>query len=235
MKKTLLALAAATTALVASPSVALADTAFNVGVTTDYRYRGISQSRLKPAIQGGVDWSEGGFYLGTWASSIQWVEDGGGKSKYEIDFYGGYKGELAKDVTFDVGVLKYVYRTARLNPSPNTLEFYGAVTFGMFTAKYSHSTSNLFGFANSKGSAYLDLSAAVDLGDGWTLTPHLGRQQVKNNGNFSYTDWSVMLGKDFSGLVVNVGFVGTNTDNYTGPNSKNLGKNALVAGLKYNF
>jgi uncharacterized protein (TIGR02001 family) len=74
---------------------------FNAGVVTDYRYRGISQTRLKPAVQGGLDFAhKSGFYLGAWASTIKWIEDSGGPDgKVELDLYGGYKGELAKGLT----------------------------------------------------------------------------------------------------------------------------------------
>ncbi|MDO8455890.1 MAG: TorF family putative porin, partial [Burkholderiaceae bacterium] len=65
----------------AAPAAAAApenSLSYNVGVVTDYRYRGISQSRLKPAVQGGIDFSHtSGLYVGTWASSIQWVKDAG--------------------------------------------------------------------------------------------------------------------------------------------------------------
>lgn len=165
MKKTLLALLAASAAFTALP--ALADEApdplsFNLGAVTEYRYRGIAQSRLKPALQGGADYAAAnGFYIGTWASTIKWVKDGGGDGNLEVDVYGGYKTEVASGVTLDVGLLQYVYPSNKLNPSANTLEVYGAVTFGVVTAKYSHSTSNLFGFADSKGSGYLDVSATL--------------------------------------------------------------------------
>src|SRR5687767_7899350 len=57
---------------------------FNVGAVTDYRYRGISQSRLKPALQGGVDYTHGsGFYVGAWASTIKWIKDAGGDADVE--------------------------------------------------------------------------------------------------------------------------------------------------------
>ena len=186
MKKSILgALAPTLAALVVSslPAASYADLAFNVGAVTDYRYRGISQTRLKPALQGGVDYSNGGFYLGTWASTIKWIKDGGGDADVEIDLYGGYKFELAKDTTLDVGLLTYQYPSNKLATSANTTEVYAALTAGIFTAKYSHSVSNLFGFADSKSSGYLDLSAAVDLGEGLTLTPHLGYQKVAKNGN----------------------------------------------------
>lgn len=208
---------------------------FNVSLTTDYRYRGISQTRLKPALQGGADYDFGnGFYIGTWASTIKWIKDGGGDGNVEIDLYGGYKTEISKGLTLDVGLLQYVYPSNALNPSANTLEIYGALTFGVFTAKYSHSTSNLFGFADSKGSGYLDLSAAIDLGDGMTLTPHIGHQSVRHSGEYSYTDYSLTLNKDYAGFLWGVSAVGTSTDAYQGV-GKNLGKSALVLSVKKTF
>ena len=94
MKKTLLAVAAA---LAASPRCRRSRTpqfSGNVGLTTDYRYRGISQTRLKPALQGGVDYGlPAGFYVGAWASTIKWIDDiPGGDSSVEIDLYGGREG-----------------------------------------------------------------------------------------------------------------------------------------------
>jgi uncharacterized protein (TIGR02001 family) len=218
---------------------------FNAGLVTDYRYRGISQSRLKPALQGGIDFAhKSGFYLGTWASTIKWIKDiPGGDASVEIDVYGGYKNTIGS-LGYDVGVLTYQYPNNSLNPSTNTTEIYGALTFGPATLKYSHSTSNLFGFADSKGSGYLDLSATFDLGDGWSVVPHVGHQKVdgNNNGIFSYTDYSIALNKDFgNGLVASLTAVDTNVKKvngvpvYISPNGKNLGKSGLVAGIKYNF
>jgi uncharacterized protein (TIGR02001 family) len=223
------------------PSVALADLSFNVGAVSDYRYRGISQSRLKPAVQGGVDWSFGSFYVGAWASSIKWIEDAGGDAKAEIDLYGGYKWELAKDMTLDVGFLTYQYPSHKLAVSPNTNEVYAAFTFGPATAKYSHSISNLFGFSDSKGSGYFDLTANFEVGP-VTLTPHLGYQKVAKNGNFSYTDYSLLVSKEVvKGLTLSGGVVGADTKKiagtpaYISPGGKDLGKAGAVVGAKYVF
>lgn len=236
MKKLLLA-AAALTALGTAPAISHADVAFNVGATTDYRYRGISQTRLKPALQGGVDFSDGGFYLGAWASTIKWIKDGGGDSNIELDLYGGYKGEVSKGVNYDIGLLHYNYASNKLNPSANTTELYGALSFGPATLKYSRSLTNLFGFAKSKGSGYLDLTATFEVADGWTIAPHIGRQSVSGGGNgkYSYTDYSLTLSKDFSGLVVSAAVIGTNTKEYKSPGGKNLGRSGVVLGVKYNF
>ena len=214
--------------------------AFNAGAVSEYRYRGISQTRLQPALQGGVDYTDkSGFYVGAWASTIKWIKDAGGSAPVELDLYGGYKGS-AGDVAYDVGFLRYEYNNNKLNPSANTNEVYGALTYGVFTAKYSHATSNLFGFADSKKSGYLDLSATLDLGDGYTLVPHLGRQNVEGTGNdkYSYTDYALTLGKDLgNGLAASAALIGTDAKSgaYVSPAGKDLGKATVVVGLKYTF
>lgn len=211
---------------------------FNVGGVSDYRYRGISQSRLKPAVQGGIDYADkSGFYVGAWASSIKWIKDAGGDASMELDLYGGYKGAVG-DVAYDVGFLRYEYPSNKLAVSANTNELYGAVTMGPATLKYSHAVSNLFGFADSKNSYYVDLSASFDLGEGFSLVPHVGYQSVKNNSDFSYTDYSLTLGKDLgNGLSATAALVGTDADKalYITPAGKFTGKTGVVVGLKYAF
>jgi len=260
MNKTLLALASSLV-IAALPQLALAQTAapaapaepeasplsFNVSITTDYRYRGISQSRLKPAIQGGVDYAlPGGFYVGAWASSIKWIKDAGGGASAEVDLYGGYKGEITKDLTYDVGVLTYQYPKNDLATSANTTEIYGALTYGPATLKYSHSLTNLFGFADSKNSGYVDLSATFEVGPAVQVIPHVGYQKIAGgaNSDFSYTDYSLTLGKDFSGFFVSVTAVGTSTKSVSGnaggyaypaPDGKNLGRADLVLAVKKTF
>ena len=233
-----LALSGAAFAQTAAPAAPAPDytLSFNVGAVTDYRYRGISQSRKKAALQGGIDFAHSsGFYLGTWATTIKWVKDGGGNAGGEFDFYGGYKG-TAGAIGYDLGILTYQYPDHSLPISPNTTEIYGAGTYGPVTLKYSHATTNLFGFANSKNSYYLDLSALFDLGNGWSLTPHIGYQKVKNNSASSYTDYALTLGKDFGGgLSATAAVIGTDNDTYVGPGGKNLGKSTLVLGVKYAF
>ena len=238
----LIALAVSSLASVAQAQTAPAEPestlSYNVGAVTDYRYRGISQSRLQPALQGGVDYADkSGFYVGAWGSTIKWIKDVGGDANVEIDLYGGYKGAVG-DVAYDVGFLRYEYPSNKLAISANTNEVYGAVTYGLFTAKYSHAVSNLFGFDNSKNSYYLDLSAALDLGDGYSLTPHVGRQAVKNNGAYSYNDYALTLAKDLgNGLSVSAAVIDTNADKalYVTPAGKFTGKTGAVLGLKYSF
>jgi len=251
MKKPLLstALSAAVLSLgAAAPIDVLAQAAapaaspltFNVGVVSEYRYRGISQTRFQPAVQGGPDYAfSSGFYLGAWASTIKWIKDAKGGADVELDLYGGYKGTIAEGLSYDVGALRYVYPSNGLKPSADTQEIYGAITAGAFTVKYSHATSNLFGFADSTGSGYLDVTGSFDLGSGYMLAPHVGHQRVagKGNGIYSYTDYSLTLSKDFSGVVPSISIIGTDAQkgSYVAPNGKQLGRSGVVVGLKYNF
>jgi len=224
----------------AAPAAPESTLSFNVGAVNEYRYRGISQSRLEPALQGGADYADkSGAYIGVWGSSIKWVKDGGGKSNAEVDIYGGYKFTVG-EVGYDVGFLRYEYANNSLAVSANTNELYGAVTMGPATLKYSRSTGNLFGFAGSKGSSYIDITATYDLGNGYSLAPHLGYQSVKgaDNSNYSYTDYALTLGKDLgNGLAVSAAVIGTDATKgaYVSPAGKQLGKAGLVVGLKYTF
>jgi len=219
---------------------------FNVGATTDYRYRGLSQSRLQPAVQGGIDYADkSGFYVGAWGSTIKWIKDTPGVTKgaTELDIYAGFKGAVG-DVAYDLGLLSYVYSgnnygnaTAGGTKSANTNEAYAAVTLGPVTAKYSHAFSDLFGNAGTKNSYYLDLSALFDLGNGFTLTPHVGYQKFNNLDIATYTDYALTLTKDLgNGLTVSGALVGTDADKvfYSLKNKFN-GKSGVTVGLKYAF
>ncbi|WP_088279962.1 TorF family putative porin [Ideonella sp. A 288] len=246
MKNSLIALSFVAAAA-ALPTASYADLAFNVGAVSDYRYRGISQTRLKPALQGGIDFTSGGLYIGAWASTIKWIDDARGDAKIEVDLYAGYKGEIVKDVGYDVGILNYWYPSAVTSgwsatpyTNPNTTELYGAVTYGPVTAKYSHGLTSLFGNPDSKNSYYLDLSATFDVA-GFSVVPHVGYQKVKNTANASYTDYSITVSKDFNGIVPSLAIVGTDADKgfyvpgVNANSTKFLGKAALVLGVKYNF
>jgi uncharacterized protein (TIGR02001 family) len=243
----------------------------NVTVVNDYRYRGISQSNFKPAIQGGFDYAhESGLYIGNWNSSISWISDAasaGGRNNVsapiEMDFYAGFKKELiGEGFASDLGVLQYYYPTSGL-PSgatnPNTTEIYAAqnFTFGPVTgfAKVSYAVSTLFGFTNSTGSYYPDLTVNYDTGVwGLALNGHIGYQYVAGSNNgvnynnlsnsalYSYTDWKAGVTKDFGGgLSGSLAYVGTNaptnggTYGYQSPSGKNLGKSTGLISLTKTF
>ncbi|MBY0239609.1 MAG: TorF family putative porin [Burkholderiaceae bacterium] len=206
------------------------EVSFNAAVTTDYRYRGISQTRLKPALQAGADYVNNptGLYVGTWASSIKWVKDGGGDTNVEIDIYAGKRGEIAPGVSYDVGGLYYLYPSNGLKPSANTFELYGQVGYGPATLKYSTSTTNLFGFADSKRSGYLDAQVNQEIAEGLVLNLHVGHQKVSHNSAASYTDYKIGVTKDFGVASVSLAVVKANSSAYVGAGGKDLAKTGAV-------
>lgn len=236
--------------------------AYNVGVVSQYRYRGLAQTHGLPALQGGLDYSNAnGVYLGVWASNIRWIKDASTTSsgnvvnvdgKSEVDIYGGYKFETS-GITYDLGVLAYQYPGNTLKNisstdlmNANTTEVYGAATAGVYTIKYSRATSNLFGYKNSSGSTYIDLIANFDMGSGFTLSPHIGRQAVKGTsssyypGGLSYTDYALTLAKDMgngvSGTIAAISTNAKNNSNFlSNKTNYNAAKDTVVVGVKYTF
>ncbi len=164
----------------------------NIGLFSQYIFRGLNQTDRQPALQGGFDYSHSsGFYLGTWGSNISWLRENattlvggapvaagtyGQGGSLELDFYGGYKWSFG-DFGLDLGTLYYWYpgktqipagAVAPFNvvPKADTWEVYGAASWKWLSAKLSYSVKDeTFGVRNSDGTTYLDLSANIPLGD----------------------------------------------------------------------
>lgn len=216
----------------------------NVTLASQYRYRGLMQTNNKPAIQGGFDFTHAsGLYLGNWNSSVSWLNDGNSdvSAPVEMDFYGGYKGNLAPDVPFDLGVLQYYYPGDYPSgyTSPDTTELYAGLGYGPVMFKYSVAMTNLFGFADSKYSQYFDLSGNFDTGFwGLTVNAHVGRQTARNVTDGAYTDWKLGLTKDFGqGLAISVAYIDTNADRavYTNSRGRYMGRATGLLSLTKTF
>lgn len=218
---------------------------FNAALASDYRYRGLSQTRLQPALQGGADWTREptGLYAGTWLSTIKWTKDAGGGGDVEWDLYAGKRGRLTGAVTYDVGVLGYVYPANGLDgvsgsADANTAELYGQLGVGPAYVKYSSALTNLFGFPGSRRSGYLDVGANVGVGNGFALNLHAGRQDVRGHDMASYTDYKAGVTKDLGFANLTAALVGTNAGEtaYASPaNGKFLGRKALVVSAGKTF
>ncbi|MFC4275432.1 TorF family putative porin [Achromobacter aloeverae] len=216
----------------------------NMTLASQYRYRGLMQSDNKPAIQGGFDFSHrSGFYVGNWNSTISWLSDSNSdvSAPVEMDFYGGYRGNFTTDAPFDFGVLKYYYPGDYPSgyTSPDTTEAYGSVGYGPVALKYSYSLSNLFGFARSKGSQYVELNGNFDTGIwGLTVNAHVGYQYLRNVDDGSYYDWKLGLTKDLGqGFSVAVAYIDTNADRavYTNRQGRDMGRGTVLASLTRTF
>ena len=229
MRKTLIAtallsaLGAASGAIAADAPASPHTVTGNMSFASQYIYRGIAQTDGAAALQGGFDYSHAsGLYLGVWGSNISWLNDnelGTAGPSLEVDVYGGYK-FAAGPVGLDVGVLTYNYPgsgKAEGAAKPDTQEVYAAATVSYFTVKYSHTLGSLFGWVKAdsegtaldpeektKGSGYLELNAAFDLGNGYGLSAHVGEQSVKGRETAEYTDYNIALSKDLGYGVAKV-------------------------------
>jgi uncharacterized protein (TIGR02001 family) len=176
----------------------------NMSLTSDYRFRGVSQTQNAPAVQGGIDYAHSsGFYVGNWNSSVssQMYTNGSG---VESDLYAGFKKDIYKGLTLDVGSYNYFYPRATNNTSTNfdTNELFAGLGYGPVSVKYSQSLSNYFGTANSKNSQYYQADFAqplVYISKNLSLLAHVGRTEVNNNSSLNYTDYNVGLGYNLQG------------------------------------
>jgi len=185
---------------------------YNMGVTSDYVFRGISQSRNKPAVSAGVDYSHtpSGLYLGGWASTISWIADSHldgattrdrSSTPFELDLYGGVKGDIGNGLSYDAGGILYYYPNHNLGSKPdaNTFEVYGKLAYGPVYIKANYALTDAFFFADKAGTYYLDLGGDFPLMDGLVANLHYGSFRFKNGGNAltasdaNYEDWKVAL------------------------------------------
>jgi uncharacterized protein (TIGR02001 family) len=223
----------------------------NVGLFSQYIYRGITQTNEKPALQGGFDYAHSsGLYAGIWGSNVSWISDPGNgvSASLELDTYFGYKNSFAEDFSYDVGFLRYNYPGSYPAgfTKPDTDEIYGQLGYKWFTLKYSHSLGDTFGIANSKNTNYLDLSANFEVADKLTLGLHAGKQtfkgdfapSVSNDSLFTYNDYKVSLTKDIGGYMVGAAYTNTNAkdEGYFIPaTGKNNGRSQFVVSVSKSF
>jgi uncharacterized protein (TIGR02001 family) len=202
MKKLLLALLMA-----AGVTVAQAEVTGNLGLTSDYRFRGISQSQNAPAVQGGIDYNHSsGFYIGNWNSSVrsQVYTQGSG---VESDLYAGWKKDIYKGLTLDVGSYNYFYPRAKTTGTGSNFDTYEAFVglgYGPVSAKYSRTIGNgYFGTANAQGTQYYQADVAYPLTalglSKASFLAHAGHTNVANNNSSDYSDYNVGLGYDLQG------------------------------------
>ncbi len=217
-----------------APGVALAEEAAphtvsaNVGLTTDYIWRGIAQTSHNPAVQGGIDYTHAsGLYAGVWGSNVSWIADSGavasGSVTMELDTYFGFRNSFADDFTYDLGFIRYNYlgnyieNAAGGFAKADTDEIYGAISYKWLTAKYSYGLGKFLTVPGAQGTNYFELNASVPVGDsGITVGAHVGKQTYKGTAaaafanSPTYTDYKLSVSKDIGGYVVGLAYTDTN-------------------------
>jgi len=218
----------------------------NITIVSDYLFRGLSQTSQDPALQGGVEYgSADSWYVGAWGSNVSWLSDLSSadakiSNSLEIDLYAGWRIPLNDEWKLDLGLYTYYYPGDY--PSgftrPYTTEAYVGISWSIATLKYSHAFTNTFGFADSKNSDYLDLSANWEFTPGWLLNAHVGHQRIDGFGAADYTDWKLGVTRSFAnGVSIALGYYDTNADEgvYTNPSGENLGRATGVLSIAKAF
>ena len=170
-------------------TASMAEVSTNVGFTSNYLWRGVTQSADLSAISGGLDYShESGFYAGTWTSSLA-------SGQYELDLYAGFSGE-ASDVSYDVGLIQYMYPVGDVK-----LDFTEAqATVGYGPASlYIAQTIDAEDSAAAADSLYIALSAETavskDYTVGFTFGSYSG-DDIKATFGDDYTHLALKLSKE---------------------------------------
>jgi len=175
---------------------------FNLGVVSDYAFRGVSQTNEGPAVQGGIDWShDSGLFVGTWASNVDFVD--GDQANFEFDFYVGWAGNFSDTLSYKATLLTYVY-------SDHSAYNYTELLFGLgvgdylgFQIGYSNDVFN-----SSETGIYYQATGTYPLPWGeLTLNGAVGHYDLEDSNDGSYEDVLVGLSKSFGPMSVDLNYV----------------------------
>jgi len=195
MKK--LSLVLSTVALALSAAHVNAEVSANVAMSTDYIWRGMTQTDGEAATSGGFDYGhESGVYAGVWGSNI----DFGSTSSMELDLYGGYATEIS-GIGIDVGAIRYMY------PSEGAINFsegYIALSAMGFTASANIAITDDFG-------DYYSLSYEHALPMEVTLAASVGLYNEFTTG-VDNTDWKVAISKEVQGIGLELAYFDVDSD-----------------------
>lgn len=182
-----------------------------LAVMSDYVWRGFSQTDGGPAIQGTLEYEhESGFYVGTFASNVDFDEDVKDPARIEVDVYGGLRGETEFGLGWDIGVLRYIYPDSTVSYDYNDYNL--ALSYDFLSFEFSY--SNDF-WASGKNGFYYGIGASHEFPDLFTLAAKVGYSDV-DDGAFgedtpnNYVDWSVGVSREMWGINFDLTYTDTN-------------------------
>lgn len=187
----------------------------NVTLTSDYVFRGYTQTNQDPAIQGGLDWDSGaGFYVGTWGSNVNFGD--GDEASVELDIYGGYAGEI-DGFSYDVGFIYYWYPGATSALNYDFWEVYGSLGYDFGPAAVSFGlayTPENFGDTND--GLYFQSGISVPVTDMFSVDANLNYYDVDPTFGEDYVDWNVGATLSLEWFDADLRYIDTDIDNCTG-------------------
>ena len=183
---------------------------WNLSATSDYVFRGITQSNFKPAVQGGLDYAFGdtGWYVGAWASNIDFNDSDG--PDIELDTYVGYGTSLSDEWAVDVHAVQYTY-IGEQNSYGNIdySEFFVGTTFNdMLTLTLAYAPD----YANADiSSTYLGVAGSWEVGSGVSLNAGVGHSKFSDDAG-SYSDWNLGVSRSFGPVEAALTYYDTTGD-----------------------
>jgi uncharacterized protein (TIGR02001 family) len=190
-------------------------------LTTDYDFRGLTQTDEAEAFQLSVNLNtEGGFYVGAWGSN---VDIPGGDQVWELDLMAGFAGgDAAEGIGYDVGAIMYAYPSS--SDSKDIYEIYGGISHGWFSGKVWIAPDNY-----SQWSMYTEANAAIPLPHDFVLGLHAGYSSGEywhNANGGGYLEYSVGVTKSLGQFAFNLKYV--NSNDYSDPV---VGRNAWIGSV----
>lgn len=179
---------------------------WNLSLTSDYVFRGVSQTMRDPAIQGGLDYSFGdnGWYVGTWASNIDY---GSNSPNIELDTYVGWTHDVSQDWNVDLSLVRYNYLGAGTG--------YGNIDYNELIGKvtWNENVTLTLGYTNdyansSQSATYVALSGSWDVGKGFNVSASAGRSGFSGGGD--YNDWMIGVSRQCGPANIGLSYYDTN-------------------------
>ena len=213
----------------------------NVALTSEYLYRGISQTDDQPAIQGGFNYEleiakPVSVYAGVWGSNVDFSafeSDATHGASIEMDWVGGFRGTFGSSgVTWDVGFIYYSYPGADSSYNYNFWEAQTAIGYDFGVASVTGSVNYSPDFFGSSGTAWypkLAVSVPIPSVDGLSLSAYVAKQYVQDEATYGidkdYVEWNLTVSYNvLDWFDASIAYEDTNLD----PGTNNDGQTAAV-------
>jgi len=217
---------AASTMLVASSAMAWESedgqhsTSASVALSSDYVWRGMSQTQRDAAISGSFDYSHAsGFYAGVWASNVDEFSDGD-KANLEIDTYAGFASEFGDTgIGYDIGWLRYIYPGIADGLDYDWNEYHIGLSYSFLSASVNY-TNEVYGDGGDNA-VYYTLGAAHEFENGIAIDANIGAYDYSDEatyGDDTYVDWNVGVSTELVGFGLDARYFDTSGE-FEGDNS----------------
>ena len=169
----------------------------DITLTSDYVFRGISQTNEDPALQGSLTWTfDNGFYLGAWASNVEFVEED--DADVEVDLYVGWATDINDAWGVDVSLVRYVYPGTAEGFDYDYTELIGVFTYDEWLSLTAGLSNDVFNLDEFGG--YYEVAGSWALPADFAFNAHFGYYTTEDALGDDYTNFGAGISKDIGPL-----------------------------------